>query len=357
MNRSTKTGETNAGRSLIRFDWALKRLLRNKADYVVLEGFLSVLLGENVKITSIGESESNQTKAGDKFNRVDILVENGAGEIFIIELQNCRQVDYLFRMLFGVSKAITEHIKVGEDYTHVRKVYHINIVYFELGKGEDYVYHGTTSFKGIHRGDELKLTPDQQEFFAKKTISDLYPEYYILKVRDFDDHARDSLDQWIYYFKNSVIPDSFNAPGLPEARELLQVDALSPFERRAYDAHLMQLSHEYSIMQTAIDRSMKEGKEKGIKEGIKEGIKKGKEEGIKEGIKQGKEEGIKEGRAAGEEDRKKLQEALAQKDGVIANAVKSLVGQGLSLQQIAQILQLDVEEVGKNIPPPVMNDE
>jgi hypothetical protein len=192
MDRKSKA--KTAGCNLIRFDWAMKRLLRNKADYVVLEGFLTVLLGERVKITGIGESEGNQTKADEKFNRVDILVENEAKEIFIIEIQNCRQVDYLSRMLFGTSKAITDHIKIGEKYTHVRKVYHINIVYFNLGQGEDYVYHGSTSFRGVHRGDELQLTPEQQKFFGKNAISKLYPEYYILKIKDFD------------RFKNGTVP-------------------------------------------------------------------------------------------------------------------------------------------------------
>jgi len=96
--------------NLIRFDWAMKRLLRNKADYTVLEGFLSVLLNEDIKIINIKDSESNQEYADDKFNRVDILVENSSGELVIIEMQNNSEVDYLLRMLYGVSKAVIIHI-------------------------------------------------------------------------------------------------------------------------------------------------------------------------------------------------------------------------------------------------------
>lgn len=43
----------------IRFDWAIKRLLRQKANFGVLEGFLTVFLGEKVTIDEILESESN----------------------------------------------------------------------------------------------------------------------------------------------------------------------------------------------------------------------------------------------------------------------------------------------------------
>jgi predicted transposase/invertase (TIGR01784 family) len=314
MDNKSKTEETNNGRNLIRFDWAMKRLLRNKADYVVLEGLLSVLLGQNIKINNILESEGNMQKADDKFNRVDIMVENDRKELFIVELQNCEKADYLLRMLYGVSKTITEHINIGHDYTGVRKIYHINIVYFELGQGNDYVYHGNTSFKGLHLGDELQLTNKQQDFFGKKTIPDLYPEYYILKVNDFNGIAKDNLDQWIYYLKNDAIPDRFTAPGLPEARERLLVDRLSSSERASYYAHIEQLQHEYSVIQTAIDK----------------------------GLYKGRTEGRAEGRAEGEEERKKLQNA-------IANTVKNLVKQGLSPQQIAQIMQLDIEEVKKYI--------
>ena len=52
----------------IRFDWAVKCLLRQKANFDVLEGFLTVLLGEEVKIIELLESESNQQSVDDKFN-------------------------------------------------------------------------------------------------------------------------------------------------------------------------------------------------------------------------------------------------------------------------------------------------
>lgn len=56
----------------IRFDWAAKRMLRDKANFGVFEGLITVLLNEPVHIVEILESESNQNDADDKFNRVDI---------------------------------------------------------------------------------------------------------------------------------------------------------------------------------------------------------------------------------------------------------------------------------------------
>ena len=71
-------------KKLIRFDWAIKRLLRNKANFTVLEGFLSELFRTDLKINKILESESNPNSSDDKFNRVDILVEDSKGELIKI---------------------------------------------------------------------------------------------------------------------------------------------------------------------------------------------------------------------------------------------------------------------------------
>ena len=270
---------------LVRFDWAMKRLLRQKANYTVLEGFLSVVLNDPVKIISIKESESNKDSPENKFNRVDILVENDLGELLIIELQNSEEVDYFLRMLYGVSKVISEYISEGDPYSKVRKVYHINIVYFKIGLGKDYVYRGITEFRGIHYNDVLRLTPEQKIFFADSKrknvndVKDLLPEYYLLCVEDFDNVAKSSLDEWIYYLKNDVIPDEFTAPGLDEVKKRLQYDKLSDQEKADYRYHLKQQLYERSSINTATLK----GEIKGEAKGLKKGLKKGEVIGLKKG--------------------------------------------------------------------------
>jgi predicted transposase/invertase (TIGR01784 family) len=276
-----------AHQHLIRFDWAMKRLLRNKADYTVLEGFLSVLLRENITIINIRDSETNKTHADDKFNRVDLLVENSKSELLIIEMQYNSEVDYLLRMLYGVSKAVTEHMRKGDRYEKVRKIYHINIVYFTLGDGEDYVYHGIADFRGIHRNNVLQLTDEQKQFFMKDSVEALFPEYYILCVHDFDNAAKDSLDEWIYYLKNTEIPDHFTARGLKEARELLQYDKLSTNEKQAYDFHLDQTRYEQNVIDDAYASGRFEGEAIGMEKGEAIGMEKGLEKGEAIGMEKG----------------------------------------------------------------------
>lgn len=54
------------------FDWAVKHILRDKANFGILEGFISVIIGQPMKIIEIIESEGNQDAPYQKFNRVDI---------------------------------------------------------------------------------------------------------------------------------------------------------------------------------------------------------------------------------------------------------------------------------------------
>ena len=206
------------GKQLIRFDWAMKKLLRNKANFDILEGFLSELLSEDVRIRKILESEGNKDDADDKHNRVDILVENNKGELVIIEVQNSKEYDYFHRILYGTSKVITEYIDEGDEYAKIKKVISITIAYFDLGQGKDYVYHGVTQFKGIHKGDTLNLAERQIEIYSVDEIFKIYPEYWIIKVGKFNNIIQDKLDEWIYFLKTGEVQDEFSAKGLSEAK-------------------------------------------------------------------------------------------------------------------------------------------
>ena len=188
-------------RNLISFDWAMKRLLRSKANYKVLEGFLSELLKRNVKIEEILESESNRDTANDKYNIVDILVRLDGKELVIIEVQADAQFDYFHRMLYGVAKIITDHMDLGAKYHEVKKVFSVSIVYFDLGNGTDYIYHCKSEFIGLNDQSKFNLTEKQKELYQKEYIYDIHPEYYIIKVNQFNDLAKNTLDEWIYFFK------------------------------------------------------------------------------------------------------------------------------------------------------------
>ena len=263
----------------VRFEWAIKKLLRSKANFGILEGFLSELLKEDVKIQEILESEVNKETADDKFNRVDILVKDTAGQLIIVEIQDTREYDYFYKILYNTAKAITENMNRGMLYSEVKKIITVSVVYFDLGQGKDYIYHGATTFEGIHRHDTLELSERQIKMFNRPTVSSLYPDHFIIKVNDFDDIAKDSLDQWVYFLKNSDIPEEFNAKGLAEAREKLKEINLPENELAAYLRYLEELRYEASVAAT-VKFDLKWAKNEGAIMKAKEMAKELKQQGV-----------------------------------------------------------------------------
>lgn len=266
----------------IRFDWAMKRLLRDKANFGVLEGLLTTLLREPIIIKELLESESNCADDISERYRTDLLIENSQGKMFLLEIQNNNELTYYQRILFGLSKQFTEYINRGEGYQNIRKIYSVNIVYFNLGNGTDVVYHGKTEFRGIHNGELLNLSPFQQQKFQVDEVSDLYPEYYILKVNDFDKWSKVPLEQWIYFLNTGNIPADATAPGLEEAREKLRLEQMSKAELKAYYHHLDNVVILRDNIITARGEGRLEGRAEGREEGREEGRKEGREEGRKE---------------------------------------------------------------------------
>ena len=251
----------------VRFDWAIKRLLRQKANFDVLEGFLTVFLGEKVTILDILESESNQLSAEDKFNRVDIKARNSKDEIIIIEIQNTRELYYLERILYGVAKAITEHISLGETYYKVKKIYSISVLYFDIGKGNDYLYYGQNHFVGVHTGDHLQVNVKERDAIVSRMPAEIFPEYVLIRVNEFDKVAVTPLEEWMKYLKDGTIRPDTTAPGLSEAREKLKYFSMPPKERMAYDEHLSAVM----IQNDVLDSAKLEGKIEGRAEGRAEG--------------------------------------------------------------------------------------
>ena len=222
---------------LVRFDWAMKNILRDKANFDILEGFLSELLKEQIKIDKLLESKSNQETVDEKFNRVDLLAHTANNEKIIIEVQTASEWDFYHRILFGTSKVITEYIKLGKAFSQVPKVISVSILHFNLGEGSDYMYKGITEFTGMHTNDLLQLNSASINL-------------YLNKLEKFTGEIRDKFNQWIYLLRNEAIQDGFDAQGILSAKNKLDVLKLTPEERKAYDKYWYTVSFEASLAET-----------------------------------------------------------------------------------------------------------
>jgi flagellar biosynthesis/type III secretory pathway protein FliH len=206
-------------------------------------------------------------------------------------------------------------------------VYSVSILYFELGQGEDYLYYGRTDFRGVFKKDLLKLSAGQAEQFQCSEAGDLYPEYYILRVEDFDREAVTPLDEWFSFLKTGEIPEGATAPGLQEASRRLCYDRMSKEEQQEYDDYTEAIRYRKSVIQT----SLFEGRAEGLAEGEAIGSEKGKAEG------------------KAERDRLKAEKeaALAEKEADRINVVINSSDAGIPVKTTAKITGLTVEEVMK----------
>jgi hypothetical protein len=275
-------------RPLISFDWAIKKLLRNKADFAILEGFISTLLNQDIIIDEILDAETNKDWEFDKQIVVDLLCKTSDQELILIEVQFNRQVDYFQRMLFGASKIISERLNMGDKYEKVVKVYSINLLYFELGQGEDYVYHGKLNFKGIHKGDILKTSKSQKDKFKKNDPGEFFPEFYSLRINQFNDVAKTPLDEWIYYLKNEKLPKNYRAKGLSLVEENLKISKMNVKELKTYQKYKDKIVLSDSVYETAYTEGILEG----IEQGIEQGIERGKIEAVINGFNSGLDMGL-----------------------------------------------------------------
>nr|VFK39057.1 MAG: conserved hypothetical protein (putative transposase or invertase) [Candidatus Kentron sp. SD]VFK43928.1 MAG: conserved hypothetical protein (putative transposase or invertase) [Candidatus Kentron sp. SD] len=269
------------GRKIITFDWAIKTVLRDKANFDVLEGFLSALFQRPITILDMLESESNRADESAKYNRVDLLAktEDGAkkdGELILVEVQYLSETAYLKRLVYGTAKTIVEHLKLGEPYTNVKKVYSISLLYFDISRdGDDYIYHGKTEFAGFHTHNPVTLKKSLVGDRVRVGRTNVFPEYYLIPLKSFPNVVRDDLDQWVWAFKNNEVLDEFTAPGINALKEKLDYFKMSEKEKREYDTFMDYARSAWGM----IDSARREGREEGIEKGMEKGMEEGKREG------------------------------------------------------------------------------
>ncbi len=259
-------------KKLIRFDWAMKTILRDKANFDVLEGFLGALLEDDeIRILHLLESESNQPEETDKFNRVDMLVVDSRSRKIFIEIQNTRETDYLERLLFGASKIVVEHQNLGEDFKNISKVISISILYFNLGIGDDYLYSGTTEFRGMNTGTPLifKRRIETIENFQPKyqfVEKKIFPEYYLITVERYKNIVRKKIDEWVYIFKNNEVKEGSSSKNIDKAEAKLAELNMTPEERKIYEKYLINVARDRDAINTAKEEGEAKGEAKNKRE-------------------------------------------------------------------------------------------
>ncbi|MBF0181667.1 MAG: DUF4351 domain-containing protein, partial [Magnetococcales bacterium] len=101
----------------------------------------------------------------------------------------------------------------------------------------------------------------------RQSVQEIFPEFYLIRVKRFDEVARNTLDEWIYFLKNGEIREEFTARGLQKAKQVLDILQLPEQERRAYESFQDDLHFQASMVESTWGAGMLEGEKKGRLEG------------------------------------------------------------------------------------------
>ncbi|ONI41670.1 hypothetical protein AN639_03350 [Candidatus Epulonipiscium fishelsonii] len=226
-------------RELISFEYAMKHILREEENLDILEGFLSALLKEDVTIVEILKNKDN------KETQMELLIKDGKT---IVVIQHSKEDDYLGKMIWKTAKTILDRNK---NHTNIEKIISVNILYFNSCIGNGYIYKGETSFK------------DWQSIQTSELIiaRNIFPEYYLINIENFDNEAKNELDEWIYFFKHNTIREGAVSKILVSTKERLAVSRLTDKEKQSYEHYLK----ENNTVNVSI---LKNVKQEGINQGV-----------------------------------------------------------------------------------------
>ena len=171
-----------------------------------------------------------------------------------------RLLHYIESIYYGITPSNIRRIHLGDSYREVKKVYSISILYFDLGVGSDYLYHGQNHFIGVHTGGQLQISTKEQNAIITRLPAEIFPEYILIRVNEFDQVAVTPLDEWMRYLKDGIIAADTTAPGLGEAREKLKYYSMTDKERRAYDEHLNAIMIQNDVLNAAKLEGQMEGR-------------------------------------------------------------------------------------------------
>ena len=251
---------------LISFDYAIKYLLKNKGDYDIIEGFISALFQSNgypaVKINAIIDSESNKEGVALKKSIADLVVEDVKGDKYIVEIERSYTTNFMHKACFNSSRLIVDSIFGNQDYTTIKKVFHISLLYFNIQNMKKPIYHGKTIIHEIDTSHPISVRIANQGLVTFN-IPNVFPEYYFISVPNFDDTINEEIDEWLYVMKHSEIKEGFKSKYMQKVSDKLAVIKMTNDERNEYFQYQKEAVHNQDVLVAAEYKGRVEGKIEG----------------------------------------------------------------------------------------------
>lgn len=255
--------------TLLSFDYGIKYLLKNKGDYEIVEGFISALLGTEgygpVKISALLDTESNKERFGLKRSIADIVVVDEQKHKYIVEIERLSTSNFMHKACFNSSRLIVDSVEAGDDYTTIKKVFHISLLYFKVNGLMNPLCHGKTIMKEIdlEHPIDLNISTMGGEIFE---LSKVFPEYFIISIPMFDGIIKQEIDEWLYVMKYSDVKEDFKSPYMKKVSDRLSKLKMSEEELANYYKYVKEVITQRDATEAAEAKGRVEGKAEGIKE-------------------------------------------------------------------------------------------
>ncbi|MBH1988480.1 MAG: Rpn family recombination-promoting nuclease/putative transposase [Myxococcaceae bacterium] len=248
---------------LISFDYAIKYLLKNQADYDIIESFLSALLATEgyppVKIKALIDPESQKEAKDQKRSIADLVVEDAHGVKYVVEIERSYTTHFAHKACFNTSRRMIDSLEQGQDFTQIKKVFHISLLYFEVPQMNHALAFGKTI---IHERDTQNPVSLHLSANGSKDLDiyNVFPEYFFVCIPKFNDEIRSEIDEWLYMAKHEQIRPDFQSRGMEKVSERLQILKMTDVERRDYWRYLKQSASEQDYYLCAEAKGRAEGK-------------------------------------------------------------------------------------------------
>jgi len=259
---------------LISFDFAIKYLLKHKGDYDIIEGFISALFASQgyppIKINALLDSESNKEELELKKSIADLVVEDAEGNKYIVEIERAYTPNFMHKACFNSSRLVVDGIYGNQDYTTIKKIFHISLLYFSTKEMQKPIYHGKTIIHEVDTKHPVDVSIANEGLVIFNTPN-VFPEYFFISVPMFDDVINSEIDEWLYVMKHSEIKQGFKSPYMTKVAERLSVIKMSSEERNEYIYYQKQSVHSQDILSAAEAKGEAKGRVEGISIGEAKG--------------------------------------------------------------------------------------
>ncbi|TDG95401.1 Rpn family recombination-promoting nuclease/putative transposase [Cardinium endosymbiont of Culicoides punctatus] len=251
---------------LISFDYAIKYLLKHKGDYDIIEGFISALLTESgykpVKINALLDGESNKESVDLKRSIADLVVEDVDGNKYIVEIERAFTLKFMHKACFNSSRLVVDSIFGSQDYTNIKKVFHISLLYFTTEEIKKPLYHGKTIIHEMDKDHPIDMRIVNQGFVIYEHHN-VFPEYFFISIPSFNDVIKSEIDEWLYVMKHSDVREDFKSPYMNKVSDRLRILKMNKEDRDTYYHYIKKAIQADDTLSAAKIEGEKIGLEKG----------------------------------------------------------------------------------------------